>query len=1105
LAGLREFGLKPGEIVVLLIQHVTDFVPAYWACLRGGFVAAPLMSAARERSHQPSGNALRVALSRLHNAMLVTDESFAAIAANEAREHGLRVLPLRFAEAKVGHVDEESPYADPLCLVPSSGSTGRLKLVALSHESVLYRNFVDPFQKRSSYLGTVALDSVSAAQNGIFLSYGSWTQMSAEVLTARPTSLLDAIERYHISAAGCIPSTAKTIVACAQQVDRQWDLGSLTLFGVGAETVPFRTLQILGDFLEESGSSRKIIRAGYGTTETGYLVTGAHPLAEPCHEDDAVSLGTSAPGVELRIVGDNDEMLDEGEVGQVLVNCPKKIFLSYWGEPDATRNSFTADGWWRTGDLGRLQDGALSLHGRAKDVLVVSGRKFPLAEIDAEIESVLSIGDRAFSCAVHWPGEATERLAVVFVARDRQADRRAELAENIRRVVSRRFGLRPRPVVAASLEEIPFAANGKLRRTGLSARIRSGAIAAAGDLPYLPKPHLESKPIELAALEQALAGVWREVLDLAGELDKNANFFDLGGDSLRSLMLYTAIEERFGQQISAETFFRVPSFAGLLALVAMGSGGSAAMKDASGWAGSSFVPPSEKDGGDSWRANLGTDGNVPVPWPLPAALRNRLLAPLETWSGARPTRSRLVLGLNTAGDKPPLFWVFNERQEFSHLARVLGPTQPLYGFRSGVEISDCREDDIQAFALRYISEIIEVCPDGPFFIGGNCQGAIIALAIAQHALRRQYHVPLLILMDWSFDLQPYGGRVLFVSGRDDVHHNANRQYARPELALRRAFANFDFVEVPGGYAFDRGTIAGLGGLLATHMQTALSATTTFLPACAYRASITADGVPARMKAGERRKIKVTVKNESGLIWRQTSGSGLMLGSRWTDPDGDPLQPIYEREPLPEIEPNAYAAVRLGIIAPSESGHFKLHIDVSEEGNRWFNKDPQNALSIPVSIGTLKPHFLRRAFNRLSPARFFPTRIRFSAGAPGVANLGFGWSRPEGWGTWSDGPRAKLRLPVSDRYGRWRAVLTCRAFGAGDKPVSIYVRNGFDGKETKWELPPNSTVRKEVELECSGSDITLQFLLPEAISPRLLSLGADRRQLGLGLIKMKIVQ
>lgn len=616
--------------------------------------------------------------------------------------------------------------------------------------------------------------------------------------------------------------------------------------------------------------------------------------------------------------------------------------------------------------------------------------------------------------------------------------------------------------------------------------------------PHFPKPSLGSRPDKLADLESTLANVWREVLDLHGELDEEANFFDLGGNSLRSLMLCTAIEEQFGQQISAEDFFTLPTFASFLGLIANSLGERASAKNAPDSARSRAVHFPEK----------GADGRpeISLPWPLPSAMRNRLLASLETWPGERPTQDRVMLGLNTAGSKPPLFWVFNEQQEFRQLGRVLGHAQPLYAFRSAAGIGDYQEDDIQKFALRYISEIVEVCPDGPFFVGGNCQGAIIALAAAQHALRRQRHVPLLILLDWAFDLQSYAGRALLISERENLHLNAYRRFARPEFAWRRAFANFDFVELPGGYAFDQGTIAELGSVLALHMQSALSGPAVLMPACAYRATIVADGVPARLETRQQSKIKVTVKNDSDLIWRRTSESGLMVAGRWIDPDGDLIHQTYERASLPEIKPNASAIVDLRIIAPAEPGGFNLYIDICEEGNRWFNRDPKSAFFTPVLIVGRQSDFPGRFFKRLPQSRnVLPLRFSFGVGMPGVACLIFGWSVPERWGTWSDGSRAKLRLPVSDRYGRWRAVLTCKAFGAGDRPVSTYVRSGFDGNEIKWEIPANTIVQKEIELECKGSDITLQFSFPDAISPQRLLLSADRRRLGLGVIAMEIVQ
>lgn len=910
-AGLRKF-CPAGATVVLLIDDAVDFAPAFWACIRGGFTAVPLMSAAREAFHQRGAQSLRQALSRLSNVNIIADDKFAEFAALLRHERGLPSLSLTEAESESEDDAAAAPAADPIYLTPTSGSTGGLKLVAVQESTVLYRVFTADFKQDQKGLGTFALDSITATI-GVFLRGGSWTQMSAAALTIRPTSVLDAIEQHQITTVSSTNSTLKTVIAAAEQTERRWNLGSLLQVGLGGETVVPKVVQRVARFLERHGASRDIIRAGYGTTETGVLVTGANPLERAIDGDGAVRLGGCAPGVGLRVAGTDGELLAEGEIGELQVNCPQKVFSCYWGEPEATRQSFTADGWWRTGDLGRLQDGQLSLHGRTKELLVVSGKKFSLAEIDAEIETVLAAGDRAFACAIHWPEEATERLAVVFVAADPRPEHQAELVENIRAVVARRFGIRPNPISAASLDQIPLGANGKIRRSELGARVMSGSIVAT-ELPPPSAPAVAAPAAdETADLEERLMRVWREVLDVTGDLDKDATFFDLGGDSLRSVMLHTTIEERFGKRIAPDALFASPTFRNLLRLVAQHDG-------------KAIAKVSEPR----------------APWALPQDLHNNLLMRFGTWGGERRTRDRLVAGLNTGGSKTPLFCVFQQMAEFRQLAKYLGPDQPLYGFRSGESFLQYSEDEIQMLALRYVAEITEMYPEGPLFVGGVCQGAIIAVAMAQHLLRRNRHVPLLTLLAWGFPLQPYHGPVLLVHGRDDIYSNPYLRFRRPELAWRRVFPDYAIAEMPGGhsYLFDDDNVAVLAQILASHMQKAERSLPRLVPKLAHRVHLIAE-LPNTMIAGDRRRISVRVRNASNFVWPEWKKSGLALGNRWHDEAGQAVVPIDGRMPLPELAAGAEARLRLSITAPQMTGAMQLSLDVVEEGNSWFNL-PRNA-------------------------------------------------------------------------------------------------------------------------------------------------------------------
>ena len=394
--------------------------------------------------------------------------------------------------------------------------------------------------------------------------------MPVGALTTNPLSVLDAIEKYQISMASFTNSSIKRIIAAADQTNSSWQLTSLRQVGLGGETVVRESVARFAKFLERHGAPRGIIQAHYGTTETGSLVSGANPLRPSTDGHNAVCLGGCAPGVGLRIVGSDGELLPDGEIGNLQAICPQTIFSCYWGEPEQTRDCFTPDGWWKTGDLGCLHNGELSIHGRIKEVIVIEGKKLSLTKIDEEIETILDFGDRAFSCAVAWPGELAERLAVVFVPSTQHSiERFAQHADNIRDHIARRFGFRPYPVLVASLYY------NSVREQWKAAAAGPGVVHSIRQYWSCVKTNgacqTESAYTRRAQLETILEKLWREALDVRGPLDRQASFFDLGGDLLRSVMLHTAIEEHLNARVSAEAFFRSPTFDNLFQLIALRS------------------------------------------------------------------------------------------------------------------------------------------------------------------------------------------------------------------------------------------------------------------------------------------------------------------------------------------------------------------------------------------------------------------------------------------------------------------------------------------------------------------------------------------------------
>jgi acyl-CoA synthetase (AMP-forming)/AMP-acid ligase II/thioesterase domain-containing protein/acyl carrier protein len=888
---------------VILADDILTFAPCFWACLRAALTPLALMSAAKDaiyRGARPFGDAVAV----LEDPLFLVGDDFADLMSRLPLNPRSTVLRASSAPPAPGWADP-APTGAAAYLLATSGSTGQLKLVEISARAAIFRNFArypapaPPEPRISNTLGCFPLDTVTG-QNPTFLLNDSVTQISSHTLTVRPTAILDAIEAFDIHTVTVTNSMISRILADEAHAPRARRLGSLRAVGFGAEPISAGVAQEFAALLARHGADPGVINAGYGATETGSLVMGSRALLTGDRSRPAC-LGRPAPGVAMRIVGDDGALLPAGEVGALEISCPTKMFTRYRGDARLTAESFTADGWWKTGDLGALTGGEITLRGRVKDVLIQNGRKISLADIDAEIQAALGVGAAAHAYLLVDPDTQFESLGVAFASEGAMAE--ASAAESIRSAVVRRFGFQPRMITKIPADRIPRTASGKIRRPALGQIVADLAPAPAGD--DAPAANAQGTPATLAG---RLESVWSEVLGLRRPVRPEDHFFELGGDSLRALSLHQRLAEAFGVRVTSEAFVADPTFRGLLEQVRMGQ---AAAHDA--------TRPQD------------------ISWPLPGALRQSLLAALRHWPGERPTADATLVGYNLDGDQPPIFWVFNAPQEPTGLSRALGPRYPLHALRSGVDLCDYSEDEIQTFALRYVSDIGRLRPEGPVVVGGNCQGAIIALAIAQHLLRRKRHVPLLVLMDWAFELQPYQGRVLLIAGEANLNQNPRRAFARPDLAWSRAFAHHDFAEITGGYAegFDPPHVDGLARVLAEHMLSALAAPCVLMPDSGYQASVTAQKPPVLMRPGARRALWVTVGNESDVAWAPTAASGILLGGKWLR-GGQPFAPAPQpRAAIPGLRPGETAKVKLALTAPDQPGEMTLALDLVEEGNRWF--------------------------------------------------------------------------------------------------------------------------------------------------------------------------
>jgi long-chain acyl-CoA synthetase len=396
-AALRIAGIAPGQRVGVVLGNSADFAVAYWATLRCGAVLVPVNPAytVPEQTHIFTDADVRA---------IVADPRLRETSAAAAAEGVPILVPddLAAADAEGFGGTEPEPH-DTAVIAYTSGTTGRPKGAMLSHGNLLAN--LDGF----SDLPRLSLqpDDVLLGVLPFFHIFGLNVILNA---AARAGAAVVTMERFSPAASLALLAEQHVTVAYgAPPVFAAWcavrDVPSLPQLRAaisGADALPVGTFHA---FAERFGLE---ICEGYGLTETSPVVSSnaGSPEIRPG------TVGHPVPGVEVRIVDPTGAPVPPGTDGEIIVRGGN-VFAGYHGQPDATAEVFT-DGWFSTGDVGRCDaDGYLTIAGRLKDMVIVSGFNVYPREVE---EALLSHPDVAEVAVVGLPDTRTgERVRALVV------------------------------------------------------------------------------------------------------------------------------------------------------------------------------------------------------------------------------------------------------------------------------------------------------------------------------------------------------------------------------------------------------------------------------------------------------------------------------------------------------------------------------------------------------------------------------------------------------------------------------------------------------------------------------------------------------------------
>jgi long-chain acyl-CoA synthetase len=360
---LRRLGVGAGDRVVVLLPNCPEVLQAYGGILRVGAVVVPVifLLSVEEVRHILADSGAKVAITSPELASKL--EGFGGpVVLVGGDAPGARSWPELLAPESGEFATVDRADADLAVILYTSGTTGKPKGVALSHANL------EANARSAASLWELDRERWNLAVLPLSHSYGLTVMNSGNILGTRavllrwfnPELVLEAIQAHRVQSMSGVP-TMLVYLLHSPEADR-FDTSSMRLWGSGAAPLP---LEIVEPFEKKFGGR---LLEGYGLTEASPVVS-AHRLSGV---RKLGSVGTPIPGVEVRILDDDDRVLPEGEIGEICVRGAN-VMLGYYGLPEETARTLR-NGWLHTGDMGRLdEDGFLFVVERKKDLIIRGG------------------------------------------------------------------------------------------------------------------------------------------------------------------------------------------------------------------------------------------------------------------------------------------------------------------------------------------------------------------------------------------------------------------------------------------------------------------------------------------------------------------------------------------------------------------------------------------------------------------------------------------------------------------------------------------------------------------------------------------------------------
>ncbi|HNB53147.1 MAG TPA: fatty acyl-AMP ligase [Anaerolineales bacterium] len=499
-----QAGIRPGEVVVLILDHGPELIFAFFGAVLHGAIPSILPYLTEKLDPEHYRKSLAALFDLTAPAAVLTAPAFAAevdAARGERARPEILLTQLLKVEGSKLKVEPSTFNLQPSTIQPSSivllqhssGTTGLQKGVALSHEAVFYQ--LESYRKAIRLTDEDVIVSWLPLYHDMGLIAGflmpillgvPLVLMSPFDWVRAPARLLQAVSQYR-GTLTWLPNFAYNF--CAQKIrERQLegvDLSSWRAVINCSEPMHVESHRMFAEKFAPFGLRASALGTCYAMAENVFAVTQGGIDAPPTEDVigleefvgkrlaravpeggsalTMLSAGRPLENVEVRVLGDDRNPLPERVIGELALrsNC---MLTGYYHRPDATAQAFH-EGWYLTGDLGYLADGEVYITGRKKDLIIVGGKNVYPQDLEYVANEVPGVyPGRVVAFGVYDEQAGTEEVVLVAETDATDEAARQRIADDIRVRVTKGTAVALRLVELVPREWLIKTSSGKIAR-----------------------------------------------------------------------------------------------------------------------------------------------------------------------------------------------------------------------------------------------------------------------------------------------------------------------------------------------------------------------------------------------------------------------------------------------------------------------------------------------------------------------------------------------------------------------------------------------------------------------------------------------------------------